>query len=181
VVYLADKCIGCRYCMLACPYQVPAYEWNKLAPYVRKCDLCAERVAAGGTPACVEACPVQAVIFGDRDVMLAEARRRLYEDSNYVQRIYGAEEMGGTSVLFLSDVPFEELGFVTPPSSQPLPVLTATALNDVPTVITVGTALLAVLYWITRRRQEVALAESAERAAEESSPPDSWFESGERS
>jgi len=84
-------------------------------------------------------------------------------------------------VLFISDVPFEELGFVTPPSSQPLPVLTATALNDVPTVVTVGTALLAVLYWITRRRQEVALAESAERTAEDTSPPDSWFESGERS
>ncbi len=67
VVYDADKCIGCRYCMLACPYQVPRYQWTKLAPFVKKCDLCVDRVKAGKPTACAEACPVQATVFGDRD------------------------------------------------------------------------------------------------------------------
>ncbi len=162
VVYQADRCIGCRYCMLACPFQVPRYEWNRLAPYVKKCDLCAERIARGEAPVCVEACPVGAVHFGDRDTLLAEARRRIGEDSGYVPRIYGEEEVGGTSVLFLSDVPFEKLGFVTPPSDRPLPTLTAAPLQEVPTVVTVGSAVLAALYWFTKRREEVALAEAKE-------------------
>ncbi len=67
VVYNADKCIGCRYCMLACPYQVPRYQWTKLAPFVKKCDMCSERIKAGKSTACAEACPVQATIFGNRD------------------------------------------------------------------------------------------------------------------
>ena len=162
VVYKADRCIGCRYCMLACPFSVPRYEWTKLAPYVKKCDLCAERVAAGGLPACVEACPVGAVVFGDRDEMLAEARRRIRENPAYIQRVYGEVEVGGTSVLFLSDVPFEQLGFVALPGQQPMPVLTASALQDVPTVVTMGCAILAALYWITQRREEVARAEAEE-------------------
>jgi len=162
VIYAADRCIGCRYCMLACPFQVPRYEWDHLAPYVKKCNMCAERIARGETPVCVEACPVGATQFGDRAEILAEARRRIDENSTYVPRIYGAEEVGGTSVFFLSDVPFEKLGFVTPPSEQPMPILTSTALSDIPTVVVAGTALLAALYWITQRRQEVALAEAQE-------------------
>jgi formate dehydrogenase iron-sulfur subunit len=92
--------------------------------------------------------------------MLAEAHRRLGENPAYVQRIYGAEEVGGTSVLFLSDVPFEKLGFVQPPLDQPMPTLTAGIIGDVPTVVVVGGTLLAALYWITQRRHEVALSES---------------------
>ena len=89
VVYDADKCIGCRYCMLACPYQVPRYQWSKLAPFVKKCDLCSERVKAGEQPACTEACPVQASVFGDRDELIADAWNRIRTDSSYVPRIYG--------------------------------------------------------------------------------------------
>lgn len=163
VVYDADKCIGCRYCMLACPFQAPRYEWTKLAPYVKKCDMCAEAVNKGGLPACVQACPTGASKFGDRDELLAEAQRRILGDPAYVRHIYGSEEVGGTSVFFLSDVPFEKLGFVAAPSKQPMATLTANALGDVPTVVLVGSSLLAGLYWITERRKQVAMAESKEK------------------
>jgi formate dehydrogenase iron-sulfur subunit len=120
--------------------------------------MCAERQAKGQKPACVEACPVEASIFGNRQDILEEAERRIVNDSKYVKHIYGSEEAGGTSVFFISDVPFEKLGFVAPPKEK-LPVLTANALGDTPTVILVGGALLSGLYWITQRRAEVALAE----------------------
>lgn len=158
VVYDADRCIGCRYCMQACPFQVPSYEWTRLAPFVKKCDMCAERVGRGEKPACVEACPVGAAEFGDREAMLAEARRRIHENPSYVKRIYGSEEAGGTSVLMISDVPFEKLGFITPPMSS-LPTLTAGPLKETPVMVLVGGSLLAALYWITQRREEVAAAE----------------------
>src|ERR1051326_4824766 len=101
VAYNADKCIGCRYCMLACPFQVPRYEWTKLAPYVKKCDMCAGRLTKGGLPACVQACPTGASLFGNRDDLLAEAQKRILDNSAYVRHIYGSEEVGGTSVFFL--------------------------------------------------------------------------------
>jgi formate dehydrogenase iron-sulfur subunit len=169
VVYAADRCIGCRYCMLACPFGVPRYEWDRVAPYVKKCDMCAERFERGEVPACVEACPVGATEFGDRDEILAEARRRLGENATYIPHIYGTEEVGGTSVFFLSDVPFEKLGFAIPPMNQPLPTLTAPALSEVPTVLLLGSSLLYALYWITERRQEVALAEAEEQSRSEPS------------
>jgi formate dehydrogenase iron-sulfur subunit len=158
VTYDASKCIGCRYCLVACPFSVPRYEWSKLVPYVKKCDMCAARQAKGQLPACVEACPVQASISGTREELLEEAERRILLDPKYVKHIYGSEEAGGTSVFFISDVPFEKLGFVAAPK-QPMPVLTATALGDSPTVILMGGALLSGLYWITQRRAEVYAAE----------------------
>jgi formate dehydrogenase iron-sulfur subunit len=168
VTYDAAKCIGCRYCLVACPFGVPRYEWSKLVPYVKKCDMCAERQVKGQLPACVEACPVQASISGTREEILEEAQRRILNDSKYVKHIYGSEEAGGTSVFFISDVPFEKLGFTAPPK-QALPLLTATALGDGPTVILVGGALLSGLYWITQRRALVALAEAREKSVKEGS------------
>jgi len=163
VVYEADRCIGCRYCMLACPFQVPAYQWSKVAPFVMKCDMCAARVAKGEQPACVGVCPVGAAQFGTRKEMLEEAQKRIRENKAYVPRIYGAEEVGGTSVLYVSDVPFEKLGFVTPPIQQPMPTLTAGPLGELPTMVVVGGALLTSLYWITQRRRDVLLAEAEEK------------------
>ena len=168
VTYDGSKCIGCRYCLVACPFSVPRYEWAKLVPYVKKCDMCSERQLKGQLPACVEACPVQASTSGTRDDLLEESQRRIFADSKYVRHIYGSDEAGGTSVFFISDVPFEKLGFVTPPK-QALPLLTASALGDGPTVILVGGALLSGLYWITQRRALVALAEAREKSAKEGS------------
>ena len=162
VTYEKSKCIGCRYCLVACPFSVPRYEWTKLAPYVKKCDMCAARQASGQPPACVEACPTQASMVGWRDEILEEAQRRVLNDEKYVKHIYGSEEAGGTSVFFISDVPFEHLGFVAAPR-QPMPALSAAALGDVPTVVLVGGSLLAGIYWISERRNEVALVEGRER------------------
>jgi formate dehydrogenase iron-sulfur subunit len=160
VTYDSKKCMGCRYCMIACPQGVPKYQWSKLAPYVKKCDMCYDRQVGGGKPACVEACPVEASVFGDRDALLHEAWERIRNDSSYVPRIYGVEEFGGTSVFYISDVAFEDLGFVKPAmGSQPLPTLSAAALGETPTVVVVGGSMLAALYWITQRKRQVALNE----------------------
>jgi formate dehydrogenase iron-sulfur subunit len=170
VRYDGSKCIGCRYCMIACPFSVPRYEWQKLAPYVVKCDMCAQRVIAGQQTLCAEACPTGATAFGGREEMLTEAHKRIAENPNtYVQRIYGEKEVGGTSVFYISDVPFEQLGFIEPPLNQPMPTLSAAALGEVPTVVTIGGSLLAGLYWFTQRRREVALAEAAEQDQKERS------------
>lgn len=161
VTYDSTKCIGCRYCIVACPFNVPRYEWSKLAPLVKKCDMCSERQAHGQVPACVEACPTGASMSGTRDEMLLQAQKRILLDPGYVKHIYGRQEAGGTSVFFISDVPFGQLGFPAV-AEQPMPVLTANALSDVPTVVLVGGGLLAGLYWITQRRTQVAHAETQE-------------------
>jgi formate dehydrogenase iron-sulfur subunit len=130
--------------------------------------MCYVRQVKGQPPACVEACPVQASIVGWRDDIIEEAQKRILLDPKYVKKIYGLTEAGGTSVFFVSDVPFEDLGFIAAPQ-QPMPVLTANALGDVPTVVLVGGSLLAGLYWITNRRKQVAFAEVRQSAAEENS------------
>jgi Fe-S-cluster-containing dehydrogenase component len=112
VTYDASKCIGCRYCQLACPFNIPKFEWAKAAPRIVKCELCSHRLAEGRQPACTEVCPRQAVIFGTRDALLAEARRRLAARPDlYVPKVYGETDAGGTQVLYVSHVPFEKLGF----------------------------------------------------------------------
>jgi len=160
VVYDADRCIGCRYCMMACPFSIPRYEWDVALPKVAKCTMCAPRQAKGLQPACVEACPVQAATFGERDEMLREAESRIRENpSGYVHHIYGKEEAGGTSVLYLSAVPFEALGFPANVPHDPLPMYTYRVLSKIPRLVTLGGVFLAGIWWITNRRVEVALAE----------------------
>ena len=103
VIYDGDRCMGCRYCMMACPFGIPRYEWEQPVPYVRKCILCYHRLDQGRVPACVEACPEEATIFGDRAELLAEAERRVQaEPQRYRNTIYGHHEVGGTSVLYVS-------------------------------------------------------------------------------
>ncbi len=166
VVYDASRCMGCRYCMQACPFNIPKYEWHSANPRVVKCDLCAPRLAAGKPTACAEACPAEATVFGTREELLAEAHRRLAATPEaYYQKIYGEDELGGTSVMFLSPVPFEQLGFPANLSHAPLPELTGAALEKIPGIVTIGGALLFGIWWITQRREEVARAEALDRAA----------------
>ncbi|HUP61258.1 MAG TPA: 4Fe-4S dicluster domain-containing protein [Thermoanaerobaculia bacterium] len=157
VTYDESKCMGCRYCMLACPFGVPKYEWTKVLPGVRKCILCSDRISIGQPTACAEACPTGATIVGERDVMLAEAHKRLQENRDaYIQHIYGEKEAGGTSVLMLSSIPFAEFG-LPKLGDQPLPHLTADIIEHIPDVATVGLALLGGIWWITNRRDLVAV------------------------
>lgn len=108
----ASRCIGCRYCQMACPFNVAKFEWTKAAPKIVKCELCKHRLAEGKIPACAEVCPRGAVIYGKYDELLDEAHRRLREKPNdYVQKVYGEKELGGTQVLYLANVEFEKLGF----------------------------------------------------------------------
>ena len=112
VTYDPDLCVGCRYCEVACPFNVPKFEWSSAAPKIVKCELCKERLAAGKEPACTEVCPRHAVIFGQRTDLLDEAHRRLHDTPDrYVQKVYGEADGGGTQVLYLSHVPFEKVGF----------------------------------------------------------------------
>jgi formate dehydrogenase iron-sulfur subunit len=160
VVYDEDKCMGCRYCMVACPFQVPVYEWSKRLPRVRKCDMCYDRQSRGLPTVCVEACPTGATSGGDRDQLIAEARRRIRENpKQYYDRIYGLQEVGGTSVLMIAAVPMEQLGMPAGLGRDPLPRLTWNALSHVPDVVSLGTVLLGGVYWITHRRDEVAAVE----------------------
>jgi formate dehydrogenase iron-sulfur subunit len=153
VLYDAGRCIGCRYCMMACPYGVPRYEWTSTNPRVRKCILCAPRLREGRPTACAEACPVEATVFGDREELLQEAHRRIHENPElYVQQVYGEVEGGGTSVLFLSDVPFTQLGFPGNLPSHPMGEYTEAVLSKLPNVVIVGGSLLSGLYWIINRR-----------------------------
>ncbi|HYT66483.1 MAG TPA: hydrogenase 2 operon protein HybA [Vicinamibacterales bacterium] len=111
VTYDVNYCIGCRYCEVACPYGVPKFEWSKAAPKMVKCELCNHRLAQGKQPACTEVCPRQAVIFGKREDLLREAKRRLASNpGGYVQKIYGETDGGGTQCLYISHVPFDKIG-----------------------------------------------------------------------
>ncbi len=164
VVYDAAKCLGCRYCMVACPFGVPRYEWSQPVPRVRKCDGCIERQRQGKINACAEACPAEATVAGTREELLALARRRIAENpSAYHPEIYGEKEVGGTNVLILSPVPFAQLGLKTGLGSEPLPNLTWAALSKIPKVVGFGCVGLSAIYWITHRRQEVAAAERKEK------------------
>jgi formate dehydrogenase iron-sulfur subunit len=160
VVYNASICLGCRYCIQACPFSVPRYEWSSLSPRVRKCTFCADRLAAGKINACAEICPTGATLAGERDELLKEARSRLAaEPDKYVQKIYGEHDAGGTSVLMLSSVPFSQLGLPDNLPAEPLPALTFRALSKIPTLVFAGSFTLAGLWWLTKRKAEVARAE----------------------
>ena len=153
VVYDEDKCIGCRYCMQACPFQIPTYEWDSPVPRVRKCWFCYDRVAEGKQPACAEECPAEATIFGDRDEMLRVARSRIAESpDDYQHYIFGEHEVGGTSMLYLSGVSFEQIGFPTNLVEKPLPLLTWNVLSKLPDVVLVAGTLLGGIAWIINRR-----------------------------
>jgi formate dehydrogenase iron-sulfur subunit len=163
VVYDASKCLGCRYCMIACPFSVPRYEWSKPVPRVRKCDGCLDRQKAGKINACAEACPAEATVAGTREELLALARKRIAESPGaYHPEIYGEKVVGGTDVLILSPVPFDQLGLKVSLGTEPLPNLTWAALAKIPKVVGVGCVGLSAIYWITHRRQEVASAERRE-------------------
>lgn len=159
VSYRAERCMGCRYCMVACPYGVPKYEWNKAVPLVRKCILCDHRLQEGRPTACSEACPADSTVFGTREEMLAEARRRIAEaPETYHPRIFGEKEAGGASVLFLvpAEFDFARLGLPAHLGEDDLPELTYRVLSKIPTFAQVTATALFGVYWIINRRMTLA-------------------------
>lgn len=171
VVYDAEKCIGCRYCIMACPFNVPKYQWDRPIPVVGKCVMCRSRVEQGGATACASVCPTGATLFGERDDMIAEAKARLAaEPGRYVDHVYGLTEAGGTSVLMLSSVPFAQLGLPAGLPDEAMPFLTWRVLSRVPDIVLLGGAMLYGLYWITKRREYVRRLEGLEPAGHGAPP-----------
>lgn len=149
VVYNPDVCIGCRYCMIACPFNIPAYEFdNAYSPEVKKCTMCHERfLISGEKPACAAICPREAITFSLRDDLLKLAREKIRSHPDqYVDHIYGEHEVGGTNWLYVSHVPFEQLGFRMDLGETPYPELTRGFLSAVPLVLTIWPMLLMGAY-----------------------------------
>jgi formate dehydrogenase iron-sulfur subunit len=136
VVWRGNKCIGCRFCMISCPFDMPKFEFNEWNPKLQKCTMCFERLAEGQRPACVDACPTDALQFGSRLKNLEIARHRIYSHPDkYEHHIYGEHEVGGTGYIYLSEVPFDQLGFRTDLGTRPYPEYTKEFLYAVPMVL----------------------------------------------
>lgn len=157
VLYNADVCFGCRYCMVACPFYVPAYDYDSaLEPRIVKCTLCYGRISKGGSgvPACAEACPAGAVTFGKRSDLVQLARNKIRRNPDrYIDRIYGEYEVGGTSWMYISSVPFEKLDFPANIPDKPMVEQTKGFLSSVPMVLTIWPALLTMCYAATRNKE----------------------------
>lgn len=154
VIYDPDKCIGCRYCMLACPFHIPRYEWTDLSPQVRKCTFCQDKLAEGQIPACVKHCPTGALTFGERDDLLTEAHRRIKDQPDqYIQHVYGEKEYGGTSVIYVSDVDLAAVGFKDSVTA-PITDLTEPLIHKTPVIGLAVMGSMLGLNWIIKRRME---------------------------
>jgi formate dehydrogenase iron-sulfur subunit len=155
VVYDADKCIGCRYCQYACPFNVPAYEWQNPLGLIHKCQMCTSGLGNKPQPACVGACPNGALRFGKRRQLLAQAHAQVLSNpGRYVDHVYGEHEIGGTSVLYLSPVPFAALGFPEL-NGEPIPRYAEAVMGQTP-VIALGVAsVVTALHLFMQRRQMV--------------------------
>lgn len=168
VIYDETVCVGCRYCMIACPFEIPTYEYDSaFSPRVRKCTLCYPRIVKGLLPGCVEACPTEALTYGKRRDLLRIGRERIRKfPERYIDHIYGEHEMGGTSWLHLSAVPFKDIGMREDLGTTPAPKLTSGALSAVPMVVGLWPVLLGGVYAINKRREKIEKQEQAQAVSE---------------
>lgn len=156
IIYDVSVCLGCRYCMNACPFGIPRYNWESPRPAVQKCHLCYPRLLEGKKPGCVEVCPTEATIFGERAELMAEAQKRIKAAPNrYLPKIWGEHWVGGTSVLYISDTDLEFLGWKKDLGDYPLPQLTWRILKHMPLfLLTIG-GMMAGLFWLGERKNKV--------------------------
>jgi formate dehydrogenase iron-sulfur subunit len=153
VIWREDKCMGCRYCMISCPFDVPKFDYNSTNPKIQKCDMCYDRIVEGELPVCVETCGT-ALFFGTRRELIAEARKRINEwPEMYVDNIYGEAVAGGTGYLYLAPVPQNELGFDTRLQDSSYPALTKSFLYNVPSVFVLVPTLLLGIHEATKSKQ----------------------------
>ncbi len=158
VIWDTNKCIGCRYCMVACQFQIPTYDYDRsIDPQIRKCDLCHDRRTSGKLPACVEICPNEALLFGKRSEVLRVAKNRIKRKSDvYIDHIYGEQEIGGTSWMYIAGKNFEKLK-LPPLGNSPAPGISESIQHGifayfVPPVTLY--ALLGTMMWLTKRRNK---------------------------
>jgi len=158
VTYNPDLCFGCRYCMIACPFYVPAYDYaSALEPKIVKCTMCYDtRLKYGKMTACAEACPTGALTFGKRTDLITVARQRIAaQPDRYIDHIYGEFEAGGTNWLYVSGVPFDQLDFPTNLPERPMIEGTKGFLSTVPLVFTIWPALFGMMYAAVQHRDRL--------------------------
>ena len=173
VLYNKDKCIGCRYCMNACPFGVPHFDWDKGlidGAFIDKCTMCPQRIDKGLEPACVATCPTDALVFGERADLVKEAHARIQaHPERYVDHVYGEFENGGTSYLILSHVPFAELGLPNL-GERPVKDVSEKVMEiTIPFALGWGTVLTgtAVAVHLLNQKKEAAARKAAEEAKAE--------------
>ena len=143
VTWDGNKCMGCRYCMVSCPWDMPKFEYHSANPKIQKCDMCFSGLKTGDSPACAFNCPNEALLYGKRRDLVKEAHRRIFEKPDiYFDHVYGEHEAGGTGWLYVSPVPFEQLGMNTSLQQSSYPALTKGFLYSVPSVFVLVPALL---------------------------------------
>ncbi|MFN8211161.1 MAG: 4Fe-4S dicluster domain-containing protein [Bacteroidales bacterium] len=153
VIWRGEKCMGCRYCMVSCPFDVPKFEYHSANPSIQKCDMCYDRLKEGKIPACVEICG-NALTYGTRRELIAEARKRMMEaPADYNGQVFGEYVAGGTSYLYIGPAPFEELGFNTKLQESSYPALTKGFLYSVPAVFVLLPSLLLGIHESTKGKQ----------------------------
>lgn len=169
VTYDGSVCVGCRYCMVACPWNVPTYQYDKLIPYVMKCHMCHPHISAGKAklPGCVSACPMQALVWGKRSDLIKEAWGRISSvPGKYLPHVYGEREMGGTNWLYISHVPFTQIGLPENVGTTSAPELTSSALGLVPLVACLWPVLLGGIWQITKWKDKRAEDEKNQAVAD---------------
>jgi Fe-S-cluster-containing dehydrogenase component len=170
VTYDASVCIGCRYCMVACPFDIPTYEYDSARhPRVRKCTFCFDsRLREGKAPACVEACPREVMTFGRREDLIKVARQKIARNPDrYVDHIYGEHEVGGTSWMYLAPVPFDSIGMRTDLGTSPYPERTRNYLSAAPLVMAIWPSFFLTLYLFNKRKDQIAAEENGKHKKEE--------------
>ena len=159
VIYDSSVCVGCRTCMVACPFYIPTFRYSSaFKPRIMKCVFCHDtRLTKGLPPACVEACPQEALTFGRRTDLVAAGKQRIRENpGNYVDHLYGEHEAGGTSWMYLSPAPFEQVGIDTTVPKEPILNYVKDFLSIVPMVLTIWPALFAGFHLLATRKDKMA-------------------------
>lgn len=169
VIYDNERCIGCRYCMYACPFKVPNFEWEKRLALIVKCDMCVDRLEGGQQPACAATCPTQAIQFGTRQGMLDLAHARIdSQPDRYIDHVYGEFENGGTSTFYISPVPFEELGFPAAERGESPAHFNRLVTHGTPTVAAgVALGMSAAYLAIERQAKDNAIAQAEHAECDE--------------
>jgi len=168
VLYDPDVCVGCRYCVMACPYYALAYEYDDpVTPRVVRCTMCYPRIKKGLNPGCSDACPTGAIVFGKRKDLIKLARDRIARfPDRYVDHVFGEHEFGGTSWLTLAGMPFGQLGLHDGATHTPIPEMATSYLSVVPLIVTIYPGLLLGMYAFTKRKEALALKEKNKAVAD---------------